>query len=502
MQFLWKYIDDILGKGIGFFEIMELLGYFAVTLIPLSIPITILISSVMVFGDMAERYEMTSFKSAGVSLIRIMRGGIVISILTALFSLLASNYLAPKANYEYITRRKAIQKQKASLVIEEGVFDDDFRGYVMRVQKKHPDGRNIEGVKVYDHSANDKSLINLTVADNGEMFVTDDGDYFVMHLKNGEQYKELRRESKSKKNEKKYPFTRTKFEEWTKYFDMSQFDLNMSSSSHRRNKHDLMTGFQLREGIDSLRHLISLEESSNWERYIRVYEGEQLNAIPERKERPEKKEILNKKQAQEKKDASIASIKKKLAESDKLAEDLRKNRIKKLIKPRTVRKKELPPLGERTSFLESIDSSQLYNVMASALTSAVSVKDKLHSSKNVSKNLRYKKENFAFKLHQQFSMAIICILFLFLGGPLGSVVRKGGYGFPLLSAIVFYMIFMMLTIMSQKMLLTHTINPILLAWIPCLVIAPISILISYMALKDRKLSLPSIRIFSKKKRTI
>jgi lipopolysaccharide export system permease protein len=121
MQFLWKYIDDILGKGITVFEIIELIFYYAVTLIPMAVPITVLISSVMVFGDMAEKYELSSMKSAGVSLYRIMIPGLVVASLIALFSIFASNYLKPVSLLQFNKRFQTIRKQKAALAIEQGI---------------------------------------------------------------------------------------------------------------------------------------------------------------------------------------------------------------------------------------------------------------------------------------------------------------------------------------------------------------------------------------------
>ena len=133
MQFLWKYIDEIIGKGFSMWILIELIFYYAVTIIPMAVPITILISSVMVFGDMSEKYELSSFKSAGVSLLRVMKPAIYIALCTAGFSLFSSNYLKPKANYKFFSRFDSIRKQRPSLTIEEGIFNDDFKGFSIRV---------------------------------------------------------------------------------------------------------------------------------------------------------------------------------------------------------------------------------------------------------------------------------------------------------------------------------------------------------------------------------
>ena len=166
MQFLWKYIDELVGKGLSFWFLVELVFYYAVTIIPLAVPITILISSVMVYGDLAEKYEISSFKSAGVSLLRIMRPGIILAIFTFSFSLLASNYLKPKANMKFYQAFENVRKQKPSMTIEEKTFNDDFRGFTIRVGKKLSDGEGIEEVMIFDNS--NRSFLNLTTAKTGK----------------------------------------------------------------------------------------------------------------------------------------------------------------------------------------------------------------------------------------------------------------------------------------------------------------------------------------------
>ena len=127
MQFLWKYIDEIIGKGVSLGILLELIFYWSVRIIPEAVPVSILIASVMVFGNLAEKYELSSMKSAGISLTRIMGMGIFIAVMTSMFSLFASNYMKPRANYKFIYRYNAIKRAKPALSIEEGVFNKDFR---------------------------------------------------------------------------------------------------------------------------------------------------------------------------------------------------------------------------------------------------------------------------------------------------------------------------------------------------------------------------------------
>ena len=254
MQFLWKYIDDILGKGITVFEIIELIFYYAVTLIPMAVPITVLISSVMVFGDMAEKYELSSMKSAGVSLLRIMIPGLAVASLIALFSIFASNYLKPVSLLQFNKRFQTIRKQKAALAIEQGIFNDAFGETIIRVNKIDDDKRGIHDVLIFDHTANDKSLIGIMSAKNGEMYTADDGRYFVMQLDTGVHYKEGEKKLKLGSDQSEIPFTRTYFDQWIKSFDMNQFDGQDGLLNFNRNREDMMNSIQLLKSIDSFRN--------------------------------------------------------------------------------------------------------------------------------------------------------------------------------------------------------------------------------------------------------
>jgi len=143
MQTLWVYIDDIAGKGVGFFLLVELVAYMSVSMIPMALPIAVLISSVMVLGNMAEEYELSSIKSAGVSLWRVMNPLMFVVFSVSVLSFFCSNNLIPVSNLKFKSRLYDIRKQKPTLSMEEGMFNDDFQGYSIRIGKKLPDNNSI-----------------------------------------------------------------------------------------------------------------------------------------------------------------------------------------------------------------------------------------------------------------------------------------------------------------------------------------------------------------------
>ncbi|MEM1358480.1 MAG: LptF/LptG family permease, partial [Bacteroidota bacterium] len=180
MQVLWLYLDDIAGKGLGFFIVMELMAYKCVGLVPLALPLALLISSVMVLGSMAEHYELSSFKSAGTSLLRVMRPLIFFGAISSVVSFACADYVIPAANLQFGSRMYDIQQKKPTLSMEPGVFNEDFSQYAIRLGERDANGRDIKEVLIYDHTRASTGDLGQIAAKEGEMYSTEDGKAFVM----------------------------------------------------------------------------------------------------------------------------------------------------------------------------------------------------------------------------------------------------------------------------------------------------------------------------------
>jgi lipopolysaccharide export system permease protein len=521
MQFLWKYIDDILGKGFSIIDLLELITYFGITQISMALPIAILLSSVMVFGNMSERYELSSMKSAGVSLIRVMRPAITLSILTAILSLFASNYLKPQANFQFQKRLRIMKSQKPSLAMEAKIFNRDFGGYSIRVNEKSEDDE-IKDVLIYDHTSNDKSLVNLTKAEKGKMYNSEDGNLFIMELENGTSYREMKRERRKGGKGKKYPFMRTDFNEWKKVFDMSEFDTDDEDGiSINRNKEDMLNTFQLLNAIDSVdqkkaklvasvvneqeeRKRMLLEDySSSKSKYggkegarkLRADREKAKKSIPKKKTQ-QKNKTIKKTEPKSNKTKSIATQKvknegaiKKIIEGQTI---MPKKTIRKALK-KTVIQNQVDTLSNYAHWYETISDNDKNSLPVKAVQSSSRRKDLLRNATTNIKTLSYTRNKYLLRLNQQYSFALICIIFLFIGAPLGSIIRKGGYGYPLLFAILFYMLFIISTIMGEKLVRSGSMNPIIAAWFSNMLVLPVAIWLSIKALRDSKFE--SNRVF-------
>lgn len=483
MQFLWKYIDEILGKGFTMFDILELLFYYGVTIIPLAVPITILISSVMVFGDLSEKYELTSMKSAGVSLLRVMRPAIYIAVGTALFSIVSSNFFKPRANYMFMKRFTALRKQKPALTIEEGIFNKDFQGYAIRVAEKGSNDNSIHDVLIYDHTDTDKSKMSLIKAKSGEMYTEGDGRYFVMNLNEGHQYRELS-PTPGKSSKSKYPFVRTQFKTWQKVFDMSEFELDESAININRNKEDMLTTPQLLDMIDTTNFKkadLKLKMLSDFNGVASIY------AVDERKRAEEERKKKKNKEANKKLVNADQSLPQKLGSQVPSKPLPSQGNSKKIVILDTEK-------ADASTLLGMVDDEYKSSIVKGLTSNTTSRKDYVNGVKNQIHQLEKQKKRYLLKLHQSYSWAVICIIFCFIGAPLGSIIRKGGYGYPLLVAILFYMVFMIMTIMGDKLTRNETLGPEMAAWLPCLVLLPVAVYVTYKALRDSQFTMMSTLI--------
>ncbi len=495
MQNLWKVIDDILGKGYGLFDYLELLYYFAVAIIPMALPLTILLSSVMVYGDMAEKYELSSAKSSGISFTRMLYPGFIVSILVFSFSLVASNYLKPKANEGFHKKIRDMKTNKLTFVFDEKIFNKEFKNYSIRIGKKESDGQSIRDVMIYDHSDSDDSVLNMIRAKSGKMYTTRDVKYLIMDLEEGYHVKEIRSESADrsdyKYNDYARPVMRYSFSSLRKTFDLAEvLDLNVVNISYKQ--HEMMNTNQLIKAIDSI-HLrmdelrkgnvhefnLFIDPDSTYRKPSEptVSTASLSQALKEKARNPSQSSINRKKEI--KKAAALKSA--------NLSGNLLDKNIVRVFPEQITDSTE--SLAEISSFPD------LDRVLESMRRNTLALKQQNSNSKQEERILEAQNKKFIFELHQMYSFALVCILFLFIGAPSGAIVRKGGFGYPVLIAIGFYLTFIMSSIFGEKLMASGALSPSLSAWLPCLLLAPFALYLSWRALQDNR---PLIGPFLKK----
>jgi len=429
MQFLWKYIDEIMGKGLDVAIIIELIFYLSMSLVPMALPISVLISSVMVMGNMGERYELASLKSAGVSLSRVMAPLFIVSVFVMLTSFFISDIVIPFSNLKFQTRLYDIRRQKATLSLEEGIFNDDFKGFSIRVKEKGENEKDLKDVMIYDHSANTTNPSQI-IAKSGEMYPAGES-FMVMKLNDGTQYQELKSGGTGRASN--FPYMRIKFKSWRKVFDMGEFDIDKTDEQVFQNHHRMLNSSDLLENIDSLKSQWLNTNFSLYRKSVPFF--------------------------------SMLHVKDSLVVMNPLNS--------RYILDTTVR-----------SILDLIPLKQQESAVEKAKTLANRVDDYSRGSQRTIRGVEFLIIEHYNELYRKISFAVACFIFLFIGAPMGAIVRKGGFGWPILISIIFFVLFLVFALIGERLSEGQVLSPFFGMLFPCFVIFPIGIYLTRKAIND------------------
>ncbi len=475
MQMFWLYIDDIAGKGVPFINIMEMIGFLALRMIPQALPVSVLIAAVLVFGSLAERYELTGFKSAGVSLFRMMLPVLFAGVFVALFSLASSEYMIPASNKKFMTRLYDIRKKKPGLSIEEGVFNDDFKEMIIYVGAQDREKGSISDVLIYRKAKTNPSLLHLIRAKRGEMYITKSGAHFVMQLFDGVQYEEL----PPSKNTK-HAFSRIRFKKWKKAMEMSQFELDPSDSELFSSHQASMTIEQLVDRIDSLAYnqrkemdklyydfggMVRIARDSQYLAELRIREprvaDRLLKAADGKSPKAIKSKVISAKQA------SLDSIRLAVLDSTLSC--------------------------STDGILGALPEEKLGMLVKNARKKAENYERKIASLSKSVERIRDRMVKHIFELHTKYALALACVLFILIGAPMGAIVRKGGFGYPILVSVIFFVIFILSTTSLRRFAEgTEQYDPVFLAWIPNIITLLGGVTLSYFATNDKTMALDKL----------
>jgi lipopolysaccharide export system permease protein len=423
MQSLWKYIDDLVGKGLDFWTICQFLWYASASLLMLAMPIAILISSIMTFGNLGESFELVAIKSAGISLLRFMRPLMMLTILLCGITFIFANYVIPYANLKFITLYSDIYVKKPAFDLKEGVFYTHIPNYAIKVGKKEADGKTIKNIVIFEQSNSLQD--NCIVAQSGVMQLSPDQQYLEFNLENGFRYQE-----KGNYNEAETEFTRIGFTSFKKLFDLSVLQKQQTNDSLFRTNFKMLSAGKLLHNIDSLQKLM-------------VFQNQRMNIDFKRVMR-----YVN------------------LSDSFISANKTGLTKIK---------------------YTELIPDSMKYRVKQSALNKVSELKNIVQQKKlddeSRERDLRYHKMEW----HRKFSISLACLVLFFIGAPLGAIIRKGGLGMPLVVAIVFFLIFHLLNMFGDKFSKEGILEPAVGMWLAIISLTPVGIFLTYKAMNDSAL---------------
>lgn len=427
MQFLWRWVDELVGKGLGVTVLAQFFYYSTLILIPASLPLAILLAALMTFGNFGERYELLSMKSAGIPLTRIMRPLIILCILFSAISFYFQNVVAPKAQQQLWTLVVSIKQTNPELDIPEGVFYNEIDGYNIYVKQKDRNTGMLKDVLIYNISEGFENA-HVIWAERGKIESTEDQNHLRLHLYNGEQFENLKSQTISSKN---VPYRRETFREKHAIIEFKG-GFEMVDGSFLSDRSDTKNMAQISHSIDSLRaHVDSVGRTMYKELNRSTYRAINLNASD--------------------------SVKLEQNKSTRLSVD---------------------------SLFDSYTMSEKERVLSNAANYSKNLATDWHMKGTVAKETDTNIRRHQTDWHKKITTSLACLIFFFIGAPLGAIIRKGGLGMPVIISVLFFVLYYIIDTGAVRVARSGEMNIILGTWMSTLVLTPLGAFFTYKSNKD------------------
>lgn len=428
MQFLWKYIDDLVGKGLDAATILELLLYTGATLMPMAFPLAVLLASLMTLGNLGEHNELLAMKAAGISLVRIMRPLMIICILITIVAFLCANYVVPASALKMDTLIYSVQEQKPELVIRPGIFQNDIQDYSIRVASRDSKTNLMHDILIYDHSGN-VGNVNVTCADSGYITVTDDQKYIMVELFSGETYEEVRDADNIDLNgdfpARRVSFSHQKFIKKLEGFGFEKKDEGIFSDSY---------------------NVLRLDQIWQYQDSLRAKSGELENDLLRR--------------------LQLLYVTPKRASAD------------------SGRKVDTVDVS---ALFASAEQGEKLRCLSSAVDKLRDTKERVVSLSDDQFYYNKRRVRYMVEYHRKFTLSVACFLFFLIGAPLGAIVRKGGLGFPMGISVLFFVVYYVISTTTEKFAKQMVWDDVTGMWFSTFVLVPIAVFLIYKAKNDSPL---------------
>jgi lipopolysaccharide export system permease protein len=435
LQFLWMYVDELAGKGLDFKVVTELLYHFSMTFVPTALPLAILLASLMTFGNMGEFCELSALKSSGIPLQRIMRPLMILIGFIALVSFFFSNNVLPYSTAKARTLLYDIRRKKPDINIQAGTFYNGVPDFSIKITTKDPVTNRLNNLIIYDHR-DKRGNTSVILADSGYMKTTPDGTGLIMILYNGYSFNEIEEKNISQAA-RKYPSRKDYFKEETIVISLTGFDLERSEKGLFKSNSAMLNISQLTFYIDSLnmRHNERIANQFNEFKNSRIY-------------------------------AQKIYLKKRPV-NNSISDTIKRHR-----------------LFEARAILDSLPPADKSTVLARAVSS---LKDgaSFLSERNEALHWEVKAiKKYEVEWNRKLTMSFACLVFFFIGAPLGAIIRKGGLGTPSVISIFFFVVYYVISISGQKMVEEDVIGTFAGMWAASYILLPIGIFLTYKATTD------------------
>ncbi len=443
MQFLWRYIDDLVGKGLQFHVLAELLFYLAASFVPMALPLAILLAALMTFGNFGERFELTAMKSSGIPLQKIMLPVFYLMILLTGFAFYFANNILPIANLKSRSLLWDIQRQRPELNIKAGEFYNGIDGYSIKIGKKNFKTNMLYHILIYDHS-DKKGNIAVTYADSGKMIITPDKQDLIFNLYHGQSYREIpdKKRRPVYRKERTFPFRQDFFTKQTMVIKLTGFGLKRTDENLFKNNYSMLNLNQLQHFIDSLNQQLADRKALFKKTVIKQYFqysylfAKHLNRI---------------------KEDSLAET--SSPDSSAVPFDLWKN-------------------------ISELSLPEQQNVVENGVVSAKITHDYVRSiTRVVEAQIKWIRRH-QIEWHRKFTLSFACVIFFFIGAPLGAIIRKGGLGMPIVISVVFFVFYYIISMSGEKFVREDVWSPFTGMWISTFILLPIGIYLTYKSTND------------------
>lgn len=435
MIFMLRYLDDIFGKNLGFAVIGELIFYFSLNMVPTALPLAVLLSSLIAFGNLGEHFELTAIKSAGISLLRVLRPVLFFILFITAAAFLIGNYITPKTNLKAYSLLWDVKQKKPTLDIKEKIFYNGIPGFSIRVEKKSKNDEVLHGLMIYNHTEGNGNT-DVWLAEQGKMYIMPDNKYMVLELTKGKKFSEFHENTGTFGSQQQ--FVRAGFDKNKIVFSLESFDLNRTKEELFTGHKIMKTAYQLRTEADSAeRELVKKSDNLPKElrpQYTYLFADSAVHSGSD----------------------SIKKNARAVAKSDSLAK-----------------------LHE--SMLSEADRG---TILSTAEMQVNGIKDYLSGQKTALESERHRVVDFRIERQNKFTQAFACLIMFLIGAPLGAIIKKGGLGVPVLISIAFFIVFYLFSIIGRKWAGEELITVPAGTWLANVFLLPVGIFFLIQAKND------------------
>lgn len=414
----------MVGKGMGAWVLTKFFAYSFLTFIPMAMPLAVLLSSIMTFGNLAENYELAAMKSCGLSLFKIIRPLFIFIIFLAGFTFVFNNFVLPHIMLKSARMLWDIRQAKPTLSIKEGIYYSQLNPYIIKVGNKSKDGQTLYNLSIYDHSAGAGNNIQL-YADSGRMKTSADTNYLQIQLNNGSRYEDIMQEPQ---NNRTRPLMQLLYKELNINVDMSSFKMKNTEEELFKGHHEMMNIWAINREIDTFN--LDIEK-----KYANL--NIQFNTYF-------------------------------------LARTLRTSALSK----NNQSVKQFYASLNKDEYKRSLENAQ--NLVRSSSSFIDSVNEEVD-------NKEMGKLDYLVGWHKKINISFACIILFFVGAPLGAIIRKGGMGLPVVVAVLFFLLYYVVTIIYEDLVREGVYAVVFGTWFPLLLFLPLGIFLTYKAARDSAL---------------